>query len=146
MLVLRREAGSMSVRKVAVVISVFFLATTVTRADGNKLLERCNRAKQFLNEVDAMKDVSRSDSFDVGYCMGFVTASWHSLSVIDVVATKYGAPRPAYCFPKGVNVGQMIRVVTKWLEEHPERLHGEDYAVVTMAMGDAFPCNQPRTK
>jgi hypothetical protein len=44
------------------------------------------------------------------------------------------------CWPKGVTVFQVVRVVTKWLNDHPEDLHHTARVEVMIALTTAFPC------
>lgn len=44
------------------------------------------------------------------------------------------------CMPDGVTIGQLVRVVTKHLEEHPEKLHFGAASLATNAYLEAFPC------
>jgi hypothetical protein len=47
------------------------------------------------------------------------------------------------CFPKaGVEIGQTVLIVTKWLKDHPERLHEQADSLVVRALMDAFGCPQ----
>ena len=45
------------------------------------------------------------------------------------------------CFPKqGISNDQAIRIIIKWLKEHPERLHETARTNVLEALRTAFPC------
>jgi hypothetical protein len=45
------------------------------------------------------------------------------------------------CLPiEGVTAGQAIRIVTKYLNAHPERLHRDAHILVVEALREAFPC------
>ena len=45
-----------------------------------------------------------------------------------------------HCVPKGVRTSQLARVVVKFLNQRPERLHDIAAGLVIEAIGDAFPC------
>jgi hypothetical protein len=47
---------------------------------------------------------------------------------------------PAACIPSTAKLGQLMRVVTKYLEEHPEQLHLAAAGLVYNALIEAFPC------
>jgi hypothetical protein len=50
-------------------------------------------------------------------------------------------PSPLFCLPhEGIRVSQGIRIIVRYLQSHPERLHllGSDLAIE--AFRDAFPC------
>ena len=47
------------------------------------------------------------------------------------------------CIPSGsggIKVNQLISVVRKWLNEHPERLHEAAEGLVLAAINEAWPC------
>lgn len=64
-------------------------------------------------------------------------------------AQELAVPLSMICIPQEASsVGQLARVVVKWLRDHPERLH-EDKTILTLeAFRDAFPCEAgaPKTK
>ena len=64
--------------------------------------------------------------------MGFVTGTWYAFTSIE--------GQTWFCDPPNGTVGQMIKVVQKYLADHPERLHEEALQLVLDAYGDAFPC------
>ena len=44
------------------------------------------------------------------------------------------------CIPDEASIGQLARVLVKWLREHPERLHELKSFLVIEALRDNFPC------
>ena len=48
---------------------------------------------------------------------------------------------PHFCQPKGVTLTQLVKVVTKSLNEHPEELHLAAGGLVANALNEAFPCS-----
>jgi hypothetical protein len=70
----------------------------------------------------------------LSYVLGFVDG---------MASAAVNAPsgRRAVCIPsEGVSGFQMVRIVTKWLEDHPKDLHTSARVQVLMAFRDAFPC------
>lgn len=45
-----------------------------------------------------------------------------------------------FCVPENATNGQIQLVVTKYLRDHPERLHQSAKFLIPDAMTDAFPC------
>jgi len=45
-----------------------------------------------------------------------------------------------WCLPKDVDIKQLVRVVTKHLQENPQDLHQDASGQVANAIGLAFPC------
>lgn len=48
-----------------------------------------------------------------------------------------------YCIPSNVNNGQIKRIVAKFLNDHPERLHEPPAFIIVDALTGAFPCPKP---
>jgi hypothetical protein len=65
------------------------------------------------------------------FCYGFLIG-------VDEALTESG--RRSYCLEPGVDYMQMRKVVVKFLEEHPERLHRSAISEFSEAMTAAFPC------
>ena len=96
--------------------------------DGNQLLREC---RYFVTE-----DVATISNFGSAMrCGGLVKGVWQTGQVY---STLTGGN---LCTPDGATTSQMIRVVVKFLEENPERLHRPEVFLVTMALADAFPCS-----
>ncbi len=86
--------------------------------DGNRLLEALEGQKK--------DDISyRSGYFD-GYVKGVADLS------IDIL----------WCPPRRVKGGQVPKIIAKYLEAHPERLHENADKLVIDALKIAFPCEK----
>jgi len=85
--------------------------------DGNKLLEDCESS----NAIESVACIV--------YIAGVSDASqektWDGLS---------------YCTPDNAAIKQYMKIVTKYLNEYPERLHYSAYTLVQSALLEAFPC------
>jgi len=82
--------------------------------------------------VDACEDGDRWEE-----CQEYI------LGVMDGVnlAANGRFPLP-YCLPKQIDSGQLIRVVRRYLNNHPEDLYYAAASEVTAALKNAFPCNE----
>jgi hypothetical protein len=73
------------------------------------------------------------------------TASY-CLGMLDTLAftSSYWDDRPWLCsdFPKGVTTQQAARVVVRYAENHPERLHEPLIWLAMQALHDAWPCKK----
>ncbi len=49
-------------------------------------------------------------------------------------------PAQRSCPPTGITVGQEVKTVAQWMEQHPERLHEQFEALLVAAFRDAWPC------
>ena len=48
---------------------------------------------------------------------------------------------PHFCTPDSGSADQLVKVVTKYLNEHPEDLHLHAGSLVANALHEAFPCS-----
>ena len=112
------------------------LLCTVTQAragflTGNVLLENC---EMFLRA--ALGTPLKTDSFiNSGMCPGYIAG------IVDVedAFVGWGRKEKAWCTPSTTH-GQLVRVVTKYLQERPEKLHLNAGSLVANALILAFPC------
>lgn len=99
------------------------------KPNGNTLLQQCNAA---VRRIDAIKTggdpgnalEQQAAEYCVGYINGFVDAD------------------ERHCPPEGVTMQQYIRVIIKFLNDHPEKLHLGRAHLVDEALGSAFPCQK----
>jgi hypothetical protein len=47
----------------------------------------------------------------------------------------------SFCFPKGVEGPQIVDVIKRWLDEHPEVRHYSASSLIAEALKEKFPCN-----
>jgi hypothetical protein len=83
---------------------------------GNTLYERC---------VPGASDTANS------FCIGYVTG------VADVLMQLH-----TVCLPSGVEIGQLVDVVTKHLRDHPEVRHYQANNEIGIVLGTTFPCQR----
>jgi hypothetical protein len=70
--------------------------------------------------------------FNKGFCAGFITSTWYAF---------FSAREQRYfCDPPNATVDQAIKVVEKYLADHPEELHKEALVLVSRAWENASPC------
>ena len=113
---------------------VLLCVVSQTRADvrgffsGNQLLERC--------EPGLRENKTTEDLFNVYECLGYIKG------IFDVHGNliDFGVMKPVWCMPKGVSLDQLLRIVTKYLQEHYESLHTCAGTHVINAFVEAFPC------
>jgi hypothetical protein len=92
---------------------------------GNELISRCGAS---VANLDGRRDV---DVYDMAYCVGMVKG------VSDELILNGWA-----CMPSEVTIGQQIRVVHKYLQEHPTELQEIDTVLTHRALVRAWPCNR----
>jgi hypothetical protein len=113
----------------------FALATSDAKAssDGNKLLQQCKQVVR-LSE----NDWNGIDVLDSSACMGQMKGILDMNSIYRVMLMDKGA---LFCPPAEVTVGQSIRVVTKYLEDHPEELHEDSTVLIVKVLHKTFSCS-----
>lgn len=118
---------------------VAFLAPIHLLADdsdsGRTLLSECREA---VTVLDTQRFGSATSAFSAGVCMGYV-AGFDDLSA--VYSYFEDDPR-TFCVPTEVSREQLIRVLVKYLQDNPARLHENRAILLNDAISDAFPCEQ----
>jgi len=69
-------------------------------------------------------------------CNGYLTG----ISDLHETLVGWGEVKPVWCMPKSADSDQLIRVVTKSLQENPEDLHLAAGSLVANAFSRSFPC------
>jgi hypothetical protein len=106
-------------------VALTSIPTPSSALTGNELLRKM---ESYDNVKDRTKEVKE---LDVGYLMGYVEAATSVLQVADML-----------CVPPGVTLGQMARIIGKYLREHPAELHEEAHFLVYQALRRPFPCKR----
>jgi len=95
---------------------------------GNDLLEWC---ETYLNDAGSVAEANICSSYIVG--------------IVDVQSTfvDWKHMESRWCLPANAKGVQLVRVVTKYLQENPQALHKGAGSMVANALGLAFPCDNP---
>ena len=98
---------------------------------------------QFISFCKNIETNEFANSFNNGFCSGFIIG----LDTGHISFTE-GHPKQQnqkiYCAPEPGSEGyytQLIKVIGRYLEEHPEKLHLEITETASTALEEAFPCN-----
>lgn len=127
--------------RVLVVIAVLFTSALPAFADktGNDVLNSCQTAVRFFDNDGA----PAGEHFDSGWCIGWVSGvlqltkahnDWSRLVEQKPTAWQFCVPA------SGIPVIQGVRIVVKYLKEHPEQLHEDGMGLTVAALKDSFPC------
>ena len=92
---------------------------------GNWLLGACELT---LKTTDHDSHANVSDAYRDGYCRGLTRG--------------IGAASPFVCLPGEVAGEEEVRVVTKYLEDHPKELYLSGARLTERALSEAFPCKE----
>jgi len=88
--------------------------------------------------VDGTSNSSSKDMFGAGYCVGLVQGIKETSRVYKATGR---SDAPLMCLPQaGLQNGQAVRVVVRYLNDHPQNLHDDETLLATAALRDAFPC------
>ncbi len=116
---------------VAIAVMVFFATAPVFAVETNRIY----RGSDLLRDCQTVKEFGHRE-FLLG-CERYVVGVLDSYQVATVLLKP---SIKAFCLPKGGTTDQMIKVVIKYLENHPEQLHLPAANVIYLALDDAFPC------
>lgn len=113
-------------------------------SDGDALIHNCSLVVKMANGEEVNSPL---DNLNAGECMGLVRGIMDTMTLWQSV--DHGGPVDNTamhgCIPDSIKTIQGARIVVKYLNDHPERLHVPDTRLVLMAMVDAFPCSkEPR--
>jgi hypothetical protein len=101
------------------------LENSVFRSTGNDLVADCtgtlNKQAQCLKYIEGVVD---------GWTIALKTSA----------RVNKAQNENNMCIPKGVTAGNLQKVVLRYADEHPEQLYREANIIVTLAIGNAFPC------
>jgi len=114
----------------AVVLGLF-LAFPGARAaegpmNGSRLLEYCQEAEK----------ENPANAFRAAYCMAYVDGTlrgWEAGAYV-----RDGSPN--YCLPPSATLGQLVKVVSRYLSDNPSALGGRGEILVITAVQKAYPC------
>ncbi|OHY79310.1 hypothetical protein BCA33_16755 [Marinobacter sp. AC-23] len=101
-------------------------------ASGNKLLDHCNAAIDFMDNEPANPDFGA-----LGYCFGMMQGVTNTNAMYEVQLGKDAL----FCAPEaGLNNGQAARIVVKYLKDNPKELHRHGTILAISAFMQAYPC------
>lgn len=104
---------------------------------GNDLMEEWKA----YQKIDQGK-VRAVDNFDSGRFMGYVTGVLDLYEGVDLILYIKKLGSSTFEVPNGVPLGQICRIVGKYLNDHPERLHESGAVLILSALKEAFPKNK----
>ena len=116
-----------------VLIVILSVSSLSAQTDtGMDLLRACNAIIQAEEDQDVSMEDQLLGLYWTGYLAGFNEAA---------VLIGTGTSQKIYCLPSaGIENEQLVRVVKKYLDEHPEDLHRSARIAVLLALSEAFPC------
>jgi hypothetical protein len=109
---------------------------------GNGLLHSCAPSVRFFDGGSQLTDDERNSGYVcAGYLTGFEDGFTSGVEIMKEKSRYTGSSRSLFCIPpNNVPLKQVLRIVVKWLQDHPEDLHLPSDWLVTAALVNAFPC------
>jgi hypothetical protein len=102
--------------------------------DGTILLDNCTEAIKY---IDNKNDPSINFTA-VNYCVGYISGI-NDLHTSFIASVSCFDP-PKYCVPQQIKPEQLVQVIVRFLNIHPEDLHFQGSDLIIAALKDAFPC------
>jgi len=135
--------------KILAALSFAFFTTLIAHSQqrnlssvtGSTLITKC----QATIHMDDVKPTLSDQEWSAGfYCLGFVQGAMDADSIWGIAEAKAYGPKAqkllSYCVPKDVTWPQIVRVLVKWLSDHPDKLNWAGYGVIQMSMSASYPC------
>lgn len=135
--------------------ATFVLALSIVLAMpalAQKYIDVAESGNNFVEICSAIdKDPARANEADfskIGTCLGFMSGLRDGIEMsITIVKHDEGSLQDlGVCLPDGVETGQIVHVVMKYIKENPERAHIRSAMLYVEANAKAFPCAKPVPK
>ena len=110
---------------------------STAQIDGNELVRRC---KPFFDDVSGsgITTLSNIERLNMGYCAGYIAAVLDLETMWQAVEGKTSrALHP--CMPQDVPNEQVLKILKKGTDNHPEKLHERADSIIIWALVEAFP-------
>lgn len=105
-----------------------------TLNDGNFVLSNC---KATLRVMDTNKMKAADDQLGMGQCLGLVEGVRNTLMYLNGSIER----KLQICWPQdGIQNGQAVRILVKYLDDHPADLNKDQTLLTMLAFADAYPC------
>src|SRR5262249_2989702 len=92
--------------------------------------------KELLREWDAPNG---RPTMNGGRCIGYISGIMDMNGYLRALKL---VQKPLFCPPQEITNSQAVRVLVKFIEDNPERMHHEGPVVAVIAFSRAFPCQQ----
>jgi hypothetical protein len=110
---------------------------SVYGGSGMTLLHQCEAAVKLSGSGHSTYNGQAGDAADASYCNGYVNG------IVDQLTIMSSAMKTAYCLPSyGGSNEQFVRIVLKYLQDHPESLNQPAISPTSLAITGAFPCGK----
>lgn len=101
-----------------------------------------NIGNDFLSQCSILLDADYTERmYNQGHCIGYMDGILDGFDLA-VRASSDSFKNLIFCQPATVTRGQAVRIVLKYMTNHPETLHKATSFLIVEALHDAFPCKR----
>ena len=104
---------------------------------GNEMSVGCHKGNEVIHNANPLS-VTRLEASAADNCMGVIYTSW-------MMAAGRLNGAQVMCPDGTLTLGQVIGVVVRYMDQHPERLNLILPELALSALKEAWPCNKPMT-
>ena len=108
------------------VILILFSSTNSLAITGNEFKHMCDSNSEWC----------------AGYVNGLLEGIQMGWSIAILESNNKNAAQYDFCIPDIATQGQLVDVVKKYLDDHPEELHEDHRVLIGWSARDTFPCAQ----
>jgi hypothetical protein len=102
---------------------------------GTSFYDQCGPAEKDLHQLSTAENVQH------GYCMGYVAGLTQGVGSSELIHNVKRSER-IFCLPAGATNIQKVRVIRKYIGNHPEEAHNPAQGQALAALREAFPCDK----
>jgi Rap1a immunity proteins len=108
---------------------------SVPDKSGTSFYDECGTTDKDLGQR------STAENLQGTYCMGYVAGLTQGVASSELIHRVKPSER-LFCLPEGVTNIQKVRVIRKYISNHPEEAHNPAQGQALMALREAFPCGK----
>ncbi len=102
---------------------------------GNELLRQCNEMMKMMD-----KPVPGINFADAMHCLGYIDGAADFAAMGEMWSKEHNYKQAFLCVPVKAERRQLVRVVVRYMNEHPKELHKDKAEIVALAFSQAFHC------
>lgn len=121
----------MKALSISLIFGLFVVSSNVHSFSGSYYLQVCETS---LEKIDT--NSTYIQGLESGFCYGSISTAYGVLNIQGGRLSKYKSCLPDEALPND----QLIRIVLKYLKDHPEDLHKDGLVSVFLALMTAFNC------
>lgn len=128
--------------KRTLVLGLLFLGMCVCANAQTKYIASTMNAEELIRVCRPILDVTAEETLpytqlnQAGFCMGYVQGISDGLAYSEATTQS----KKTVCMPMHVTASQIARVVLRYGDEHPEKLHWPSTDFTIESLRNAFPC------